>query len=301
MPRKLTQTGGKGMAYSNLTIDYTVLGEVSNAEKYFEKLMSLPPACLQNPMVSTQLSKAMLLAGKKQWAPCLQIFDGMFARLKSGTNPGFEAIVRSCYGWVLLKQRHPLKALAQIRQAQKFYKNMAQKFAQVNLQTSIVVPKKVATEGNFEARLDLINISRSKAILVRIENQSLSEVSIESVSPEYAIRNSSVELDKLVEPFSVTTVKLFFKAKKASPLNIILKTIYKDGVGDNKTDIRSMDTQIIVTGDYQTKAEPSTPDKFEFKSESAQATFVFLGTLLERTIKITECPKKDQAGEHLWI
>lgn len=61
---------GKGMAYANLTIDYTVLEDVSTAEEYFEKLMKLPSECLKNRMVNAQLAQAMLLAGKKQWELC---------------------------------------------------------------------------------------------------------------------------------------------------------------------------------------------------------------------------------------
>jgi len=204
------------MAYANLTIDYSVLGEVSNAEEYFDRLMKLPPESLENRMVNAQLAKAMLLAGKKQWEPSIQIFDGILASLKEKPNPGIEAIVKSCYGWALFKRKHLLKALAQIREAKKIYKDMAERFAHVNLQPNMMTPAKVLTDQIFEARLDLVNVSRSNGKLIRIENLSHPDLSIESTSQEFIIQNGAIDFrEKALEPLSVTSLKLNLKAKKS--------------------------------------------------------------------------------------
>ena len=120
------------------------------AEEYFEKLMRLPPESLKNRMVNAQLAKAMLLAAKKEWEQSMRIFNGMFSNLDANPNPGIEAIVKSCYGWALIKRRHLLKGLAQIREAQKIYKDFTKRFAHVNLQPNMMAPAKVIIDQNFE-------------------------------------------------------------------------------------------------------------------------------------------------------
>jgi tetratricopeptide (TPR) repeat protein/pimeloyl-ACP methyl ester carboxylesterase len=275
---------GKGMAYANLTIDYSVLGEVSNAEEYFDRLMKLPPESLENRMVNAQLAKAMLLAGKKQWEPSIQIFDGILASLKEKPNPGIEAIVKSCYGWALFKRKHLLKALAQIREAKKIYKDMAERFAHVNLQPNMMTPAKVLTDQIFEARLDLVNVSRSNGKLIRIENLSHPDLSIESTSQEFIIQNGAIDFrEKALEPLSVTSLKLNLKAKKASIFNINPRIVYKDDSGKIKTtQIKSLKIQ-AVSNNTEHKIE-STPEiimnKFEFKYESAQTGTTPKGVVL---------------------
>lgn len=271
---------GKGMAYANLTIDYTVLEDVSTAEEYFEKLMKLPSECLKNRMVNAQLAQAMLLAGKKQWEQSMQIFGGMLSNLKAKPNPGIEAIVKSCYGWALFKRKHLLKALAQIRDAKKIYKDMAERFAHFNLQPNMMAPAKVITDQNFEARLDLVNVSRANGKLIRIENISDPDLSIESASPEFTIQNGSIEFrEKALEPFSVTSLKLKLKANKASIFHINPRIVYKDDSGKIKTtQVKSRKIQSISTN-TERKIESTTESikgKFEFKYESAQTAFDFL-------------------------
>jgi tetratricopeptide (TPR) repeat protein len=287
---------GKGMAYANLTIDYSVLGDVSNAEEYFDRLMKLPPESLKNRMVNAQLAKAMLLAGKKQWEPSIQIFDGILTSLKAKPNPGIEAIVKSCYGWALFKRKHLLKALAQIREAKKIYKDMAERFAHVNLQPNIMAPAKVIIDQNFEARLDLVNVSRANGKLIRIENILHPDLSIELTSSEFIIQNGAIDFgEKSLEPLSVTSLKFNLKAKKASIFHINPRIVYKDDSGKIKTtQVKSLKIQSISTN-TEHKIE-STPEiimnKFEFKNESAQTAFDFLVSSFRDDYKNRRMPQE---------
>ena len=54
----------KGMAYGNLTLYYTMLGDVEQAEKFFGKLMQLPKEVLLNPNVNAPMATALFYAGR---------------------------------------------------------------------------------------------------------------------------------------------------------------------------------------------------------------------------------------------
>ena len=271
---------GKGMAYANLTMEYTILGDIPQAEIYFNKLTKLPPEVHLNPYVNSQIAKAVLLAGKKQWEQSRQVFDSIFNHLKENPNPGLEAIVRTCYAWALLKRRNLLKAISQIREARKFYKGIAERFAHINVQANMMAPAKVTTDRNFEARLDLVNISRAKGTLTKIENLSASGLSFESASSEFMVENGSIKLnDKSIEPLTIITVKLKFKPKTAGKFYIAPTLIYKNDVGETETThIKPLSINVIST-DKERKmesTEDSLREKIDFKSQNAQNAFDYL-------------------------
>ncbi len=229
-------------------------------------------------MVNAKLSTAILLAGKKKWKQSFEIFERILANREEIPTPGIEAIVKSCYGWALFKRRHLLKARSQLKEAQKFYKDMAAKFAQVNVQSSIIVPAQIETERAFEARLDIVNVSRAKGSLVRIENISFPIITVKSASPEYICERGTIEFkDKTLEPLSVTTLKLIMTAKKSGIVSITPKIIYKDESGKTRiTQVKQLKINAVSIIE-QKKSDLKKEDlQIDFKSINAQIAFNFL-------------------------
>jgi predicted ATPase len=276
---KIDSSWGKGMAYSALTNLSTVMGKISEAEEYHSKLMLLPAQTLSNPSVLANMSTALLLAGKKQWKESMLMFDEIFTRYKNSPNPSSEAIVRKTYAWTLLKQRHLLKAASQFRESQKYYKNIAARFAHTDLQT-IVMASRPDSNGCFEARFDIINFSRAVGTLTKANLFSYSDFAVEYSPPELSVQNGTVIFGKrTVEPFSVVTIKLKLRAKKAGTLGFSTIVEYFDDRGKAKNFQAKPIT--VTVGVSQEKGDANQPleaviPAIEFRSEASRKVFDFL-------------------------
>jgi tetratricopeptide (TPR) repeat protein len=272
---------GKGMAYAGLTMYCAIQGDVSKAEENYEKLVKLPHEVLSNPSVNADLANGMLLAAKKQWGESMRVFDTVFVRLKANPNPAVEAVIKSCYAWTLVKRRRLLKALSTLREARKFYKDTATKFAHANLQAAFMAPARVAEDEKCEARLDVVNISRAEGALIKIENLSHPDLIVESVLPEFAIQNGIIEIEKgRLEPLSVTTVKLCLRAKKAGTFCLSPRIIYLD---ERKTVKAAQAKSITITAvpsihekNQLTQITNAEPSVLTFGSVASQKAFDFL-------------------------
>ena len=287
----------KGVVYSNLSMEYTVLGDVSKAEQYFGKLMELPSQVLLNPYVNAQFAKAIVLVGKQQWEQSMQSFEAMLAYFKNKHSPALEAMVRVWYGWALLKQGNTLKAASQIREGQSFYEETAARFAHCNIQANVMAPTEVSAENAFEARLDLANVSRAKGTLIRAENLCPSGLVVESASSEFRVQDGCIDFgEKSIEPISIISVKLYLKTKIAGVFNISPKIVYKDDSGEIKVanikplSIHAASTEQEHTTEFTAKSVQG--DKIEFKSQSAQLAFDFLVRSFREDYKNRRMPQE---------
>ena len=286
----------KGMAYSNLAMYYTILGENSVAEQYFGKLMELPPEVRLNPNLNTPMTTAVFLAGKKQWQESMKVFDAMFAHFKANPNPGVEAIVKMTYAWVLGQQGLFEEAKKQVEEAQQFYQKIKERFEQVNVQASIMAPAKVMVDQAFEVRLDLVNTSRGHGSLVRIENIVPPELKLITLSKEGVIHPDSLELkDNRLDPFGVISVKLNLTATKSGEFRLNPSVVYVSDSGLAKTSKpKPISIQVVsISQNSETeKAAQIEQAKVEFKSEASGKVFDFLVKAFKEDYKAQRLPQE---------
>ena len=78
-----------------------------------------------------------------------------------------------------------MKKLRKLRaEAQVVKEELARRFDHVNVQTIFMAPINVVVGQEFEARLDIVNPSRGKSSLVRIENLVTPEFKVLTLAPE---------------------------------------------------------------------------------------------------------------------
>ena len=269
----------KGMAYSNLSMYYTILGELPLAEQYFGKFMELPPEVRLNLNLNASLTTAVFLAGKNRWEEAVKVFNLMFAHFKANPNPGLEAIVKTTYACVLSQQGRFEEAKKQVEEAQQFYHDMKVRFEKVNVQANVMAPAKVVCDQVFEVRLDLVNTSTGYGSLLRIENIVPSELKIITMSKEGIMHKDSFETkDSKLEPFEVITIKLSLKAPSSGVFTFNPSVIYVTETGLTKTSKpKPVSIHVLVTQKGgKEKAVQIDRVKVEFKSETARKAFDFL-------------------------
>ena len=276
---KTDSSWAKGLAYSNLAMYHTILGELTLAEHYFGKLMELPPEVRLNPVLNTSMTTAVFFAGKNQWEDSMKVFNAMFAHFKQNPNPGVEAIVKRSYAWALGHQGLIEESKKQLEEVQQFYHEVKERFEQFNILSNIMTPVKVVSDQVFEARLDLVNISRGHGLLVRIENMVPQELMVISLSKDGRIQGDSFEVkDSRLEPLGVVSIKFSLKATKAGEFTLNPRIVYVSESGITKTS-KPKPVSIHVSVPYNSGTERAfqiESVKAEFKSETSRKAFDFL-------------------------
>ena len=277
---KTDSNWAKGLAYSNLAMYYTIIEEITLAELYFGKLMQLPKEVLLNPILNTPMTTAVFLAGKNQWEESTKVFKTMFDHFKKNPTSGVEAIVKRSYAWALGRQGFHSEAKKQIDEVQEFYRGVNQRFEHVNVQASLMAPAKVLCDQEFDVRLDLVNISRGRGLIIRVDRIVIPEYEIVTLSKEAIVQNDSIELlDNKLEPFSVISVKFRLRATKTGVFKLSSQVAYVSDLGKNKVS-KSNIVEINVMPDPSCigleKAVQEKQDKIEFKSEASGKVFDYL-------------------------
>jgi tetratricopeptide (TPR) repeat protein len=221
-----------GIVYANLCREYARLGDMKNAEEYFEKLIKLPPEVQKNILTKGELAKAVFFAGKGQWKESNQFFKDHIESFKVDQVRGDEVRGRLFYAWALERQGRLEEAKVQLEYVQKLYRDTEEMFAHVSLQANLMVPKKVEVGQIFEARLCIVNVSRGHGLLVRVENDLHPEFRVRNLPQEYTNKNEFFdEKERKLEPFQVTTLKVKLEGTKTGVFDFNLKVVYRDDLG----------------------------------------------------------------------
>jgi tetratricopeptide (TPR) repeat protein len=266
---------GKGTAYSNLTIYYTMTGNMGLAEEYFGKLMKLPPEVHSNSMVNAPLATAVFLSGKGQFEKSNQIFNGTLAYLRAQANPGSEISVRLSYALSLSNQQRFEEAKEQFLEATRLREELGKKFGHVDLYPFLMAPIKVSNNQAFEVRLDLVNVSKTQGSLIKIENLLMPQLKILSISSNCKIQNGEIKfITDNFEPFCVVTAKLQCQALKSGTVELHPKIVYIAEAGETKIAMPKS-VKISVLGS-------ESQQKIEFESEISRKVFDFLASAFRR-------------------
>jgi len=231
----------KGMVYGRLVIEYVMKDDIESAEKYFEKLMKLPPQSLQSGWVQLYTVKAFYFAGKKDWQESMRHFREHFELIQSWrgssglASPTVEAGAKSSYAWALFRQGRKEEAASLMQEANRIRTNAEKRFEHANVYTNLMICARVTVGQLVELRLDLVNVSRGVASLSNIQGMLPMEFEVVASQPGIVRNGSSVQLkDNGLYPFTVRTIKLTLKATKTGNFSVNPQVFYINDLQQTK-------------------------------------------------------------------
>jgi pentatricopeptide repeat protein len=238
--------------YYTLVVNYVKLGDLSNAEEYFDKMENLPTE-LKNHLTLyyTNLAKIVYYAGKNQWEKSTKHFNELaskFVNRKSGT---FNFSAQENYAWTLEKQGKSAEAKKLRKDINNIVEGYSERVKHAHVELGLIAPINVIAGKNFEARLDIVNISRANCTITKIEHLVPSGLDVVAIPSKCIADEGLIKLkDKNIGPFKVTTVTVSLQASKAGTFTLNPKVTYVDDLGQTK---ESLTEAITVT------AKPEKP------------------------------------------
>jgi tetratricopeptide (TPR) repeat protein len=285
----------KGVAFSNLTMFYGLMGEKEKTEEYFTKLMALPEDVQKNSYVGTPIARACFLACKGKNLEAKTVLEGVFAALKDINAIGVEANARLIYAGILQKQGQNERANQQKDISQKIYNTIIDRLEKSQLYAYIMAPANVTNEKEFEIRIDVVNISLKPVKLNKIENIGSSDLIILSCSTtKSTVKNKTIELgDQILEKFSAKSIKLTAKIPIAGTATFSPIIVYTNEFNSRNTS----KTRTIITRSESVQVQLeniglSPVQDFGLKSNAAENIYDFLLKSLKEDYKLRRMPKE---------
>ena len=262
---KTDSTWARSIAYSSLARQYAKLGDQLHAEEYFQKLMNLPHD-QHAPLIRTNLSLAVFFASKNLWSES----DKYFKKLEAGRTQ-LDPWVMQNYAWALERQGKTEAAKAKREEAKKTTEGLKQKFAHINIEASLMAPRRVVAREEFEMRLDLVNISRKSGLLIRVESLVPAKFSAIALPTYCRLEKGSVDVEKRsLNAFQVETLKFSLKASETGTFSLQPQVTYLDEKGETKT---------CKTNPLMVTVQPAQP-KYEVLPRRVPTGFEELDALL---------------------
>ena len=220
--------------YANLTRQYTHLGQVENAEKWYQKMMkhfNETQLAMQDwPRRWGLLSKAVYLGGKGKWIESNDIFEALLKE----HDVTFQFLYKANYALSLFKQGQNTKAKTLLEDAQKAMP-APRKFESTNIQAVLTVPRDVGVNEDLTIRLDMINTSKAPGKLVRIEGLDNAEWKIK-LADGATLKNDCIELnEKQIAPFSIEKITFTLQTSQLGIFTLCPQVTYIDSAGEKQT------------------------------------------------------------------
>jgi tetratricopeptide (TPR) repeat protein len=277
----------KPQIFAFLVWQYVRIGDLKKANYYFDALMKLPPNLLFGPrsVPWVPLAEAVLFAVKGQWKEADASFQMAFEISKKGMwkhlNLESSPIFRENYIWALELQGRTEEAEIQRKLIQEATAKNFERFSHVDMQSDLVMKKRIVVDEETEVRLDLVNVGRSSGSITKIMRLVPSNEFNVVAFPSYCcLQNGDLEMNgREIGAFQVETVKLTVKAVKTGVFTLSPSVVYVDDLGETKT-CEPQPIKIIVSPRIASSTEKVViqmePAEIEFRSEAAQKAFDFL-------------------------
>ena len=165
----------QSMAYANLTIQYSRIGDLANAQEYFEKFMKFFPEISQTGSKVAKAAgvrtKAVFLAAQNHYREAYGLFEESLELHKSTLYPRlYETIARTEYAWALAKEGNLADAEFQIEEVKKLYAELDQGVESCEVQAELWVPKKIAVGEEFDFHLEVINSTNNAIVITGVDS-----------------------------------------------------------------------------------------------------------------------------------
>jgi len=144
-----------------------------------------------------------------------------------------EFLGRIYYIWALDLQGRIEEAKIQREEMQKNLEKKQEMFAHANLQADLIMRSRVVAKEEVEMRLDLVNVGRGSASIIKIQDLTPSDGFKVTALPSYChLQDGDLEMgNREVRAFQVDTLKLNVQAIKAGIFNLSPQVTYIDDLG----------------------------------------------------------------------
>ena len=240
----------RGIIYSNLLRQYSVLGDLEHAEEFLKKIQKLPKEIVTDfVFVRFGLSKAVFLATKSHWTEAINYFEAAgkaMAGLGIYINPSDVIMHKRYYEWLLCKQNKIEEAKKQLYETQEMTQQTTKYFEKTMIHPILLVPRQVEVEQQFTLRIHTINVSKKPIQLFTIEGLIPAGINIDAM-PDYcnAQRDGINISGKRLDAFQVELVKLNLTATKDGDFLLRPKLIYIDHL-QNRVSFKLKPVTLIV-------------------------------------------------------
>jgi tetratricopeptide (TPR) repeat protein len=274
----------QSMAHTNLTIQYSRLGDLEHAREHYKKLMEYYPEISKRgskvAKAAVIRANAVFLAATEQYVESNKLFEDCLT-LHTATfySRLYETIARTEYAWALAKEGRIEDAQTQTRKVEKIYEELNEKIAKNIVQADLLARKKVEIGEEFTARLDVINLTKSPVTLVSIDGFVTSDLRIASLPTGMYVQDFSVEMSsRKLKPFRVEPVTVTLKATKSGTFNLNPRVVYVDEAGKTMISTPAPVRIMVKSARFKEEeaAEVTSSGEFEFKNPAAEVAFKFL-------------------------
>ena len=225
----------QGEIYAVLLRLYARIGDLRQANHYFKILMKIPSRIRVNPRNAfvIAIAEAVRFAVKSQWKEANQRFLKAFEMSKMEFWRYFrisEFLGRDYFVWALDLQGRIEEAEIQREETRKNREKNRERFAHANLQTDLIMRSRVVAKEEIEMRLDLVNVGRGSASIIKIQDLIPSDGFKVTALPSYChLQDGDLEMgNREVNAFQVDTIKLNVKAIKAGIFDLSPQITYID-------------------------------------------------------------------------
>ncbi len=280
----------QAMVYSELTVQYALLGDLKHAEEYYEKLMRFPKEIINHQLVGGQFAMAFFFACKNRWEESYRAFEEILEMLKDVRNPFSRVAMKTkYYTWALERQGRIEEAKIQREEMERTNREAEERFAHANVQANLMARSQVVVGEEFEMRLDLVNVSRKPALFVEVKNLLPDDFEVLSLPTWCSIQDRSIEMNnKELSPFHVNTTKLTLKCLKTGTFTLNPQAVYVDDLGGTKTcNLRS----VTITANLPAPKEKTAG---KIPSGTPDLDHILLGGLPENYSIVLSAPSSDE-------
>jgi tetratricopeptide (TPR) repeat protein len=273
--------------YQMLTRQYAKKRDMGRAQEFQEKLMKLFPIISEKGTklahASAVYANAVFFAIKEQWKQANSLFEESLQLLKTAVfSTLFEPIIKADYASCLAKQGQLVESQKLMEESLKLREVLKSRLETGEIQAYLMAKREKTVGEQLEIRLDIINVSKKPAQLLRIESVLLSAFDIKSL-PSYCIqKGDSIDLtEKKIAPFEVETIKFILQPREVGIFNL---TPFLSYTKDNAKETPSYAIEPIkIIVNPKTLSEQSVQTtasnmllEFEFKTNAAKKAFNFL-------------------------
>ena len=231
----------QSIAYTGFIRLYSKLGDLFNAEKYYRKLCSIQSVVTSSASKLARAvvlrSEAVLFAARGDWK---RSFDYFKDSLKLLSGSLFESLTevetRADYEWAMKKKGLFSEAEKQAEIIQNLRRKLENRLDNTNIQAFLTVHGRQGGAKDIEMGLDIVNVSKSTATLLKVKNLVPSQYLISKLPYFYSFEGGDLNLKgKKISAFSVVRVKFTLKAPEESVIDFSPTVFFADDLGKIQT------------------------------------------------------------------
>ncbi len=224
--------------YSNLVVNYVRLGDMSHAGEYFDKMVNVQTA-LKDPFTTFYqvLAKAVYYAGKNQWKKSTRYFNEAAANPWSqrARYSTLKSSFQENYAWALERQGKSAEANKIRGDIKKAVAGYAERVKHAHIELGLMAPINVVAGQTFEARLDIVNVSRAQCTITNIQNMLRPEIKAVAIPTNCTFSEGVFKLkNKTLGTFCVKTVTIALQASKTGAFTLNPQVEYVDDLGQTR-------------------------------------------------------------------